>query len=103
LGTTMPEFLYSFKAVRQKKDSLAIGDILGSVLADATIVIGVLALISPFYFPARIVYVTGTFMVVASIFLLRFMRSGRTVTKKEGAMLLLFWLAYVVVEFFVSK
>jgi len=35
--------------------------------------------------------------------LLRFMRSGRTVTKKEGAMLLLFWLAYVVVEFFVSK
>lgn len=103
LGTTMPEFLYSFKAVRQKEDSLAIGDILGSVLADATIVIGVLALISPFYFPARIVYVTGTFMVVASIFLLRFMRSGRTVTKKEGAMLLLFWLAYVVVEFFVSK
>jgi len=103
LGTTMPEFLYSLKAIGQKEDSLAIGDILGSVLADATIVIGILAFISPFYFPVKIVYITGTFMVVTSLILLKFMRSGRTITKKEGFMLLAFWLFYAIVEFFVSR
>src|SRR3989339_502834 len=103
LGTTMPELFFSLKAIRRKDDGLAIGDILGSVLADATIVIGILALISPFYFPAKIVYVTGIFMVMASLVLIKFMRSGRTITKKEGYMLLIFWLAYVIIEFVMNS
>ncbi|MDD4611151.1 MAG: sodium:calcium antiporter [Patescibacteria group bacterium] len=103
LGTTMPELFYSLKSVKKKDDGLAIGDIMGSVLADATIVVGILAVISPFSFPAKIVYVTGAFMLVASLVLLNFMKSGRTISKKEGYMLLVFWLFYAVVEFFVSK
>lgn len=103
LGTTMPELFYSLKSVKKKDDGLAIGDIMGSVLADATIVVGILAVISPFSFPAKIVYVTGVFMLVASFVLLRFMRSGRTISRKEGYMLLAFWLFYAVVEFFLSQ
>jgi cation:H+ antiporter len=103
LGTTMPEFLYSLKAIKQKEDSLAIGDILGSVLADATIVVGILAFISPFYFPVKIAYITGAFMVVASLVLLKFMRSGRTISKKEGILLLIFWVTYAAIEFFVNN
>lgn len=102
-GTIMPEFFYSLKAVRKKEDGLAIGDILGSVLADATIVVGILAFISPFYFPLKIIYVTGVFMVIASLILLKFMSSGRIITKKEGVMLLVFWIAYVVIEFSINK
>jgi len=102
-GTIMPELFYSLKAVRKKEDGLAIGDIMGSVLADATIVVGILALISPFYFPVKIIYITGVFMVVASLILLKFMRSGRTITKKEGFMLLAFWATYAIIEFFISK
>ncbi|OGL74278.1 hypothetical protein A3C96_00425, partial [Candidatus Uhrbacteria bacterium RIFCSPHIGHO2_02_FULL_60_10] len=48
LGTTMPELFYSLKALARKDDGLAVGDILGSVLADATVVVGIVALISPF-------------------------------------------------------
>lgn len=102
-GTIMPELFYSLKAVKKKEDGLAIGDILGSVLADATIVVGILAFISPFYFPVKIVYVTGVFMVLASLILLKFMHSGRILSKKEGIMLLVFWVIYVIVEFTVSK
>jgi cation:H+ antiporter len=102
LGTTMPEFFYSLKAICRKDDHLAIGDILGTVLADATIVVGVLAFINPFYFPVKIVYITGAFMLIGSLILLRFMRSGRVITKKEGFMLLAFWIAYVVIELIVS-
>ncbi|OGY96897.1 MAG: hypothetical protein A2543_00910, partial [Candidatus Komeilibacteria bacterium RIFOXYD2_FULL_37_8] len=103
LGTTMPELFYSLKSMKRKDDGLAIGDILGSVLADATIVVGILAFISPFSFPVKIVYITGVFMMVAALVLLYFMRSGRVISRKEGYLLLMFWLAYVVAEFMMSR
>ncbi len=102
LGTTMPELVFSYKAIKKHEDSLAVGDILGSVLADATIIVGILAAISPFHFPIRIVYVTGAFMIVASVILLRFMRTGKILTKKEGLLLMIFWLSYVATELFLS-
>lgn len=99
LGTTMPELFFSIKSVRKNDDSLAIGDVLGTVLADATIVVGILALISPFSFPVRIIYITCVFMVAASFILLRFMRSGRALSKREAWMLAAFWALFVLVEF----
>ncbi len=102
LGTTMPEFFFSLKAVKKQDDSLAVGDLLGTVLADATIVVGILALVAPFSFPQKIIYITGAFMVVASFILLQFMRSGRTLARREAWMLLAFWLLFVFVEFFSS-
>ncbi len=103
LGTTMPEFFFSLKSVQKNDDSLAVGDMLGTVLADATIVVGILALVNPFFFPQKIIYVTGIFMVIASFVLFYFMRSGRTLSKKEGYMLFIFWLIFVLVEFIVNK
>lgn len=102
LGTTMPELFFSLRSVKKKDDSLAVGDILGTVLADATIVVGILALVSPFTFPQRIIFVTGLFMVLASFTLFYFMKSGRSITKKEAYLLFFFWVVFVLVEFIVS-
>ena len=103
LGTTLPELLFSLKALKQKGDSLALGDILGTVISDATIVVGILALINPFYFPQKIVYLTAMFMVTASLILFIFLRSGKTLTKKEGVYLFIFYLIFVVTEFLMNK
>ncbi|MFH1385689.1 MAG: hypothetical protein ABIG65_01425 [Patescibacteria group bacterium] len=103
IGTTMPEIFFSIKCAKKHDDSLAVGDILGTVLADATIVVGILALVSPFYFPIKIIYITGLFMVVASATLFHFMRSGRTLSKKEAYLLFAFWLIFVLVEFIVNR
>ncbi|MCC7196862.1 hypothetical protein IT413_01555, partial [Candidatus Peregrinibacteria bacterium] len=102
LGTTMPELFFSLKCVKMKDDSLAIGDLLGTVLADATIVVGILALVSPFAFPVKIVYVTGLFMVISSFLLFSFMRSGRNLSKREALFLFIFWIAFVLVELLAS-
>lgn len=99
VGTTMPELFFSLKSARKRDDSMAVGDILGTVLADATIVVGTLALIQPFSFPQKIIYITGMFMVTSSFILFRFMKSGRTVTRKEAFLLFTFWLVFVLVEF----
>ncbi len=103
LGTTMPELLFSIQCVKKKDDSLAIGDLLGTVLADATVVVGILALVSPFAFPITIIHITGLFMVTASFLLLFFMNTGRSLSKKEALFLLLFWVLFVLVEFYANK
>lgn len=99
VGTTIPELLFSLKAVKKHDDSLAIGDILGSVLADATVVIGILALINPISFPQRIIYITGICMLIASFLILYFMRTGKEITKKEGIILVCFWILFVTIEY----
>jgi cation:H+ antiporter len=99
LGTTMPELFFSLQSVKEKDDSLAVGDLLGTVLADATIVVGILALIHPFAFPISIIYLTGGFMVLASFILFRFMRTGHTLTTHEGNLLFTLWVVFVFVEF----
>lgn len=102
LGTTMPELLFSLKSIRGRDSALAVGDILGTVLADATIVVGIIALISPFSFKQEIVSVTGVFMVAAAVLLFHFMRSGRVFTKKEGYALLCFWVVFIIVELMIN-
>lgn len=98
LGATIPELLFSIKSVNKNDDSLAIGDILGTVLADATIVVGILALIKPFPFPSKIVYITGIFMVISSFLLFYFMKSGKTLTKQESFILFIFWIVFILTE-----
>ncbi|HMT01508.1 MAG TPA: hypothetical protein PKD96_03290 [Candidatus Absconditabacterales bacterium] len=102
LGTVMPELLFSLKALKQGNDSLAVGDILGSVLADATVVVGILALCQPFAFPVKIIYTTGAFMFLASFLLFFFMSSERKLSQKEAFLLFLFWIAFIIIEFWLS-
>lgn len=99
LGTTIPELLFSLKSVKKHDDSLAIGDILGTVLADATIVVGILALVNPFYFPKKIIYIPGIFMVAAAFILFNFITTERNLNKKEAYALIIIWLAFVIAEF----
>lgn len=103
LGTTLPEMMFALKSVENREDELAVGDILGTVLADATVVVGILALINPFSFPQKIIYITGVFMVVASILMFGLMSSGRLLSKKEGWLLFFFWMSFVLVEFIANK
>lgn len=82
---------------------MAVGDILGTVLADATIVVGLLALVRPFVFPQRIIYLTGFFMVLASIILFACMKSKRRISRKEGLALFLIWVLFVVAELIANR
>lgn len=102
IGTTIPEMLFSLHAVKQHHNSLAVGDILGTVLADGTIVVGLLALLNPFYFPQNIVYVSGVFMLLAAFILSYFLRTGRVLTRKEGLLLFAFWIVFAITEYLIN-
>lgn len=102
LGTCLPELTFSIKAAKRNHESLALGDILGTVITDATIVVGILSLIRPFAFDQKIIFITGLFMLTAIILLSYFMKTGKVLTKPESLLLLVFYLLFVLAEFAVG-
>jgi cation:H+ antiporter len=103
LGTCLPELIFSIKAVKKNHDGLALGDILGTVVTDATIVLGIVALISPFSYNLLNFYIIGSAMFVAGTLVMIFMKSEKTINKQEGLLLVLAYILFVVVEFLVSN
>ena len=103
IGSCLPELFFSIKAVKNNHDELAIGDILGTVIIDTTIILGVIAIISPFYFKPILIYVTGAAMFIAGLLMVFFITSGKTLTRKEGVYLLLFYLLYLVIEIVINN
>lgn len=102
LGTTLPELFLSIKAVRENHDHLAIGDILGNVITDATIVVGIVALISPFEFNRRIVYFSAVFMLVAALGLMYMMKKEKTLTNRDAFLLIVVYIIFVITEIIAS-
>ena len=102
LGTTLPEFSFSLQSVRRGHSSLAIGDLLGVVVVDATIITGITALITPVVISQSLVLMIGTFTAFAALAALIFMRTDQTVTKNEGLALVLFYIAFVAVQALVT-
>jgi len=103
LGTCLPELIFSIKAVRENKDELALGDIFGTVITDATIILGAVALISPFSYEPLNIYVLGGAMVLAGIIATFFMKSKKSINKVEGVILILFYVLFLFIEFFINK
>lgn len=102
LGTCLPELIFSLRAVKKQHQELALGDIIGTVIADATIILGIVVLISPFDYNVYNLYVTAVGMFLAGIFVVVFMNSEHTLSKKEGLFLLLFYIVYIILEFIVT-
>ncbi|MFA5211174.1 MAG: hypothetical protein WC414_01550 [Patescibacteria group bacterium] len=98
VGTTLPELFFSVRAAKNHNDDLALGDILGTVMADATIVVGIIAVIIPFAFNPKIIYITGTFMFLAINLLFHFIKTEKLLTKKEAVLLLFFYFIFVFTE-----
>jgi len=101
-GTCLPELIFSLKAVKNNRDELALGDILGTVITDATIILGLVALISPFTYNPQNIYVTGGAMFLAGLFAIIFMKSDKSINKIEGLLLILFYILFVFLQFFIN-
>jgi len=103
IGTCLPELFFSLKAVRTDHEELALGNILGTVITDATIIIGIIALIRPFSFDTTIIYITGSAMFLGGFLVTFFMRSGRVLARREGVILLMCYIFFLVVQLGISQ
>jgi len=103
LGTCLPELAFSIKAIRKNHDQLALGDILGTVVTDGTIILGLVAVINPFIYNPIRMYVLGGAVFLAAIFTFSFMKSEKSIDKKEGLILIFFYIFFIIMQFLLNR
>ena len=103
LGTTLPEFTFALQSIRRGHEEFAVGDILGTVVVDACIMVGIISLIQPIAINFFILSVVGVFTLFAIVFALYFMRTDGIVSKNEAMTLIFFYIAFVVTDYHTVK
>lgn len=103
LGNCFPEIYFSIVSAKKEKNWLILGDLMGSVIVCATLVLGIIALIAPFEIKDISPFVTARiFLIVAAVMSLVFIKTGKKITKKEGLYLLLVYIAFLIFEVFIQ-
>jgi cation:H+ antiporter len=102
LGTSLPELVLNAKAALSKHDELAIGDTLGSVITNSTLVLGVTALITPISTDIFFFFSSALFMIVITFIFITFGESDRGISWKEGISLILLYVFFLVIETYVT-
>lgn len=95
VGTSMPEFVTSMLAAYRRHADVALGNILGSNIYNILGIGGFTALIAPGEVPARIVQFDAPVMIVVSVLLLVFCATNRRVSRLEGGVFVLGYVAYI--------
>lgn len=100
IGTSLPELAFSLRSVKDKHPSMFFGNLLGSTIANSTLIIGVTSIIAPIEIVALKDYTVavGAFVIIFIVFWL-FIKSKHRLERWEGAILILLYLIFVVVEF----
>lgn len=100
IGTSLPELAFELKAVKLKQPEMVFGDLLGSLVANGTLVIGLATLISPLRIRGFESYLMATmaFVIVFGVFYF-FIRTKKKLERWEGAVLIGIYLIFVLLEF----
>lgn len=101
LGNAIPETYFAVMAARKARNWMILGDLMGSVIVAATLVLGIVALICPIeiteseFSPFAI---ARFFLIISAMFFLFFVRTDRKITIKEALFLFGIYIAFVLVE-----
>jgi len=100
IGTTLPELIFELEAIQKHQPEMVFGNLLGSIVTHSCLVLGIVALITPIRIAGLAEYLLATmaFVVIFGAFYL-FVRTKKRLDHWEGAILILFYLIFVLVEF----
>jgi cation:H+ antiporter len=88
LGTSLPELVVSISAATKGKVDMAIGNIIGSNMANTTVVLGTAAMVNPMPIHASAYIFDISTMIIATL-LLVFLTANKLYTKSAGISLII--------------
>jgi len=91
VGTSLPELMVTISAAKKGYGSIAVGNVIGSNIANILLILGVSGLIFPLAVTEATLYVAAPFMVLMSALLLVFLRTGWRIKRKEGLIFLVLY------------
>lgn len=103
LGNTLPEMRFAVASAKAGKTEMILGNLMGSVIIPATLVLGTVALICPIIVPNFTLFaIARIFLIISAIVFYIFTRRHGKITKKEAIVLFLLYIAFVVIEIWVK-
>ncbi|MFH1106695.1 MAG: sodium:calcium antiporter [Candidatus Micrarchaeota archaeon] len=98
LGTTLPELSVSVVSALKRRESMAIGNAVGSAITNLSLVFGTALVINPQISFAPAVQLV-VFSVIANIVLLYFIVIRGGLQKRDGLLLIFGYLAFFIIQF----
>ncbi|OGM20096.1 hypothetical protein A2955_04300 [Candidatus Woesebacteria bacterium RIFCSPLOWO2_01_FULL_37_19] len=100
IGTSLPEFAFSIRSLEDGQPSMFLGNILGSVIANSTLIVGISVLIYPLnnivfsdYFVAVFVF------VITFITFWFFIKTKHELMRWEAGLLIIIYIIFLILEF----
>lgn len=101
-GTSAPELLVSLQAALEGQPAIAIGNVVGSNIANILLILGISALIAPLVIPVKKLWRDLGFMLAATT-ILWVMLLGGTLSRLEGLLLIAGLIIFLAIAFLTGK
>ncbi len=96
IGTSLPELATSMVASYRKEGEICVGNVVGSNIFNIFFVLGVVSVIAPLHIERNVLTFHFPIMLLFSAALFPFIKSGFVLSRKEGALLLGGYIAFLV-------
>lgn len=100
IGTSLPELVSGITAVLSNYDEMSVGNIIGSVISNSTLVIGVSAVIYPITASLLPFIISATFFFAVSVVFTAFVEEGDDMSWMEGLALVSLYIFFLIVEMY---
>jgi len=97
IGASTPELMVQLRSVLKRKHDLAFGNVLGSIVANSSLVLGLTSLISPFSMSIKTLFLTSIFMLGGILYVLILM-GKEEVNWKHGLLLISIYILFLIFE-----
>lgn len=100
-GTSLPEFSFELEAIRKREVSMVFGNLLGSIIANSTLIMGITSLIRPIRLEGGLSHylvATMAFLIIFALFWF-FTRTKKKLERWEGLVLIMVYFVFLWVEF----
>ena len=94
VGTTLPELIFSYKTIRAGEPVMFLGNILGSIITNSTLILGIASVLSPVSINFSIFKIGIMFVLIYTLFWY-FIGKEKHIARREALILLIVYLAFV--------
>ncbi|MBI2499702.1 sodium:calcium antiporter [Candidatus Woesearchaeota archaeon] len=103
IGTSLPELSLTIRSVLTKHKSIALGDNMGAVAVNSSLVLGVTSLIEPIRANFTLFLISALFMILVVGLYTIFVVFDKKLTLKQGVILIFLYIAFVIIELSIKR
>ena len=103
IATSAPEFIVSIQAALMNYPDLALGNVIGSNLANIALVLGIIIIITPIKVDKLFYKIDWPLMMVVTLIFVFLVSKGNSLGKTDGIILLILLIIYFIFLFFFQR